>query len=130
MGRKVIAACGGDVQGKRIAILGLTFKPNTDDMRDSPSIEIINVLQNAGAQIAACDPEGVDQSRAVLNDVTYCASPWEAAEGAAAVVIVTEWDAYRALDLDRLKSLLAQPVLVDLRNVYERDTVEAAGLTY
>lgn len=130
MGRKVIAACGGDVQGKRIAILGLTFKPNTDDMRDSPSIEIINVLQSAGAQIAACDPEGVEQSRAVLNDVTYCASPWEAAEGAAAVVIVTEWDAYRALDLDRLKSLLARPVLVDLRNVYERDTVEAAGLTY
>ncbi|HWK41402.1 MAG TPA: UDP-glucose/GDP-mannose dehydrogenase family protein [Croceibacterium sp.] len=130
MGRKVIAACGGDVRGKRIAVLGLTFKPNTDDMRDSPSIAIIQTLQDAGAQIAACDPEGVEQARAVLDDVIYCTSPWEAAEGAAAAVIVTEWDAYRALDLNRLKTLLAEPVLVDLRNVYERDTVEDAGLTY
>jgi UDPglucose 6-dehydrogenase len=130
MGRKVIAACGGDVRGKRIAVLGLTFKPNTDDMRDSPSIAIIRTLQDAGATIAACDPEGVEQAREVLGGVTYCTSPWEAVEGAAAAVIVTEWDAYRALDLAQLKSLLAQPVLVDLRNVYERETVEAAGLTY
>jgi UDPglucose 6-dehydrogenase len=130
MGRKVIAACGGDVRGKRIALLGLTFKPNTDDMRDSPAIAIIATLQDAGAEVAACDPEGIEQARAVLNGVTYCATPWEAAEGAAAAVIVTEWDAYRALDLAHLKSLLAQPVLVDLRNVYERDTVEAAGLQY
>ena len=130
MGRKVIAACGGDVRGKRIAIFGLTFKPNTDDMRDSPSISIIRTLQDAGAEVAACDPEGVEQAREILSDVTYCSSPWEAAKGAAAAVIVTEWDAYRALDLAQLKSLLAQPVLVDLRNVYERDTVEAAGLQY
>ena len=130
MGRKVIAACGGDVRGKRIAIFGLTFKPNTDDMRDSPSISIIRTLQDAGAEVAACDPEGVEQAREILSDVTYCSSPWEAAKGAAAAVIVTEWDAYRALDLAQLKSLLTQPVLVDLRNVYERDTVEAAGLQY
>jgi UDPglucose 6-dehydrogenase len=130
MGRKVIAACGGDVRGKRIAVLGLTFKPNTDDMRDSPSIAIIGTLQDAGAEIAACDPEGVEQARELLSGVTYCTSPQEAVKGAAAVVIVTEWDAYRALDLAQLKSLLAQPVLVDLRNVYERDTVEAAGLRY
>ncbi|MBN9507048.1 MAG: UDP-glucose/GDP-mannose dehydrogenase family protein [Altererythrobacter sp.] len=130
MGRKVIAACGGDVQGKRVAVLGLTFKPNTDDMRDSPSISIIGTLQEAGAEVAACDPEGVEQARALLDRVTYCKTPWEAVEGASAAVIVTEWDAYRALDLGRLKSLLAEPVLVDLRNVYERDTVEAAGLRY
>jgi len=130
MGRKVIAACGGDVRGKRVAVLGLTFKPNTDDMRDSPSISIIGTLQEAGAEVAACDPEGVEQARALLDRVTYCKTPWEAVEGASAAVIVTEWDAYRALDLGRLKSLLAEPVLVDLRNVYERDTVEAAGLRY
>ena len=130
MGRKVIAACGGDVRGKRIALLGLTFKPNTDDMRDSPAIAIISTLLDAGAEVAACDPEGIEQAREVLSGVTYCASPWEAAKGAAAAVIVTEWDAYRALDLAHLKSLLAQPVLVDLRNVYERETVEAAGLRY
>lgn len=130
MGRKVIAACGGDVRGKRVAVLGLTFKPNTDDMRDSPSISIIGTLQEAGAEVAACDPEGVEQARALLDRVTYCKTPWEAVEGASAAVIVTEWDAYRALDLGRLKSLLAEPVLVDLRNVYERDTVQAAGLRY
>jgi UDPglucose 6-dehydrogenase len=130
MGRKVIAACGGDVRGKRIAVLGLTFKPNTDDMRDSPAIAIISALQDAGAEVAACDPEGIEQASKVLSDVTYCASPREAAKGASAAVIVTEWDAYRALDLAQLKSLLAEPVLVDLRNVYERETVEAAGLRY
>ncbi|MFA7604452.1 MAG: UDP-glucose/GDP-mannose dehydrogenase family protein [Novosphingobium sp.] len=130
MGRKVIAACGGDVRGKRIAILGLTFKPNTDDMRDSPAIAIIRTLQDAGAQVAACDPEGVDQARTVLDGVDFVSSPWEAIEGASAAVIVTEWDAYRALDLKRMKALLASPVLVDLRNIYERDAAEAAGLSY
>ena len=130
MGRKVIAAAGGDVRGKRIAILGLTFKPNTDDMRDSPSIAIIRALQDAGAEVAACDPEGVEQARAVLDGVQFVDSPWEAIEGAAAVVIVTEWDAYRALDFRRMKTLLAQPVLVDLRNIYDRAAAEAAGLEY
>jgi UDPglucose 6-dehydrogenase len=130
MGRKVIAACGGEVRGKRIAVLGLTFKPNTDDMRDSPSIAIIRALQDAGAEIAACDPEGIEQARLVLDGVQFVADPWHAIEGASAAVIVTEWDAYRALDLNRMKAALAQPVLVDLRNVYDRDTAEGAGLAY
>ena len=130
MGRKVIAACGGDVRGKRIAILGLTFKPNTDDMRDSPAIAIIRALQDAGAQVAACDPEGVEQARPLLDGVEFVAGPWEALEGAAAAVIVTEWDAYRALDLKRVKTALAEPVLVDLRNIYERSAAESAGLHY
>jgi UDPglucose 6-dehydrogenase len=130
MGRKVVAACGGDVRGKRIAILGLTFKPNTDDMRDSPAIAIIRTLQDAGAQVAACDPEGVEQARLVLEDVEYVVSPWEAIAGASAAVIVTEWDAYRGLDLARMKAALAEPVLVDLRNIYDRETAEGAGLNY
>ncbi|MBV1689575.1 UDP-glucose/GDP-mannose dehydrogenase family protein [Novosphingobium sp. G106] len=130
MGRKVIAACGGDVRGKRIAILGLTFKPNTDDMRDSPAIAIIRALQDAGALVAACDPEGVEQARLVLEDVEYVVSPWEAIAGASAAVIVTEWDAYRGLDLARMKAALAEPVLVDLRNIYDRETAEGLGLNY
>jgi UDPglucose 6-dehydrogenase len=130
MARKVIAACGGDVRGKRIAVLGLTFKPNTDDMRDSPSIAVIRALQDAGAQIAACDPEGIEQARLVLDAVDFVAGPWEAVQGAAAAVIVTEWDAYRALDLKQMKAALAEPVLVDLRNIYDREAAEAAGLVY
>ncbi len=130
MGRKVIAACGGDVRGKRIAILGLTFKPNTDDMRDSPSIAIIRALQDAGAAVAACDPEGIDQARLVLDGVEFVTAPWEAIAGAAAAVLVTEWDAYRGLDLSRMKALLAEPVLVDLRNIYDREEAEEAGLAY
>jgi UDPglucose 6-dehydrogenase len=130
MGRKVIAACGGDVRGKRIAMLGLTFKPNTDDMRDSPSVAIIRALQDAGAQIVACDPEGIEQARLVLDGVEFVTGPWEAVQGAAAAVIVTEWDAYRALDLEQMKAALAEPVLVDLRNIYDREIAEAAGLTY
>ena len=130
MGRKVIQAAGGDVRGKRIAVLGLTFKPNTDDMRDSPSIAIIRALQDAGAEVAACDPEGVEQARGVLDNVQFVAGPWEAIEGAVAAVIVTEWDAYRALDFRRMKALLAKPVLVDLRNIYDRGAAEAAGLEY
>jgi UDPglucose 6-dehydrogenase len=130
MARKVIAACGGDVRGKRIAVLGLTFKPNTDDMRDSPSIAVIRALQDAGAQIAACDPEGVEQARLVLDGIDFVTGPWEAVQDAAAAVIVTEWDAYRALDLKQMKAALAEPVLVDLRNIYDREAAEAAGLAY
>jgi UDPglucose 6-dehydrogenase len=130
MGRKVIAACGGEVRGKRIAVLGLAFKPNTDDVRDSPAIDIIRTLQDAGATIAACDPEGMEQARKLLEDVELVDNPWDAIAGASAAVIVTEWDAYRALDLARMKSLLAEPVLVDLRNIYERETVEEANLRY
>jgi UDPglucose 6-dehydrogenase len=130
MGRKVIAACGGDVRGKTIAILGLTFKPNTDDMRDSPAIAVIQALQDAGASVRAYDPEGMEQAKKVLDDVTYCTGPYEAMEGADALVIVTEWDAFRALDLPRAKGLLKAPILVDLRNIYPRAMIEAAGFAY
>ncbi|RYE01901.1 MAG: UDP-glucose/GDP-mannose dehydrogenase family protein [Sphingomonadales bacterium] len=128
MGRKVIKAMGGDVRGKTVAILGLTFKPNTDDMRDAPSISVIAALQDAGAKVKAYDPEGIEQARPLLTDVEYAESPYAAAEGADALVIVTEWDAFRALDLARIKSLLATPLLVDLRNIYPPADAEKAGL--
>ena len=130
MGRKVIAAMGGSVRGKTVGILGLTFKPNTDDMRDSPAISIIQALQDAGATIRAYDPEGVEQAKAVLDDITYCDGAYQAAEGADALVIVTEWDEFRGLDLKRIKASLTAPVLVDLRNIYPRDEAEAAGFVY
>ena len=130
MGRKVIHACGDDVRGKTIAVLGLTFKPNTDDMRDSPAIAVIQTLQDAGATIRAYDPEGTEQAKKVLDNVTYCTGSYQAMEGADALVIVTEWDAFRALDLDRVKSLLSAPILVDLRNIYPREMVEKAGFSY
>ncbi|TNE42892.1 MAG: UDP-glucose/GDP-mannose dehydrogenase family protein [Sphingomonadales bacterium] len=130
MGRKVIQACGGDVRGKTIALLGLTFKPNTDDMRDSPAIAVVQTLQDAGATIRAYDPEGMEQAKLVLDNVTYCTGPYEAMDGADALAIVTEWDAFRALDLNRAKSLLTAPVLVDLRNIYPRETAEKAGFQY
>ncbi|MGE4430702.1 MAG: UDP-glucose/GDP-mannose dehydrogenase family protein [Sphingobium sp.] len=130
MGRKVIHACGDDVRGKTIAVLGLTFKPNTDDMRDSPAIAVIQTLQDAGATVRAYDPEGTEQAQKVLDGVTYCSGPYEAMEGADALVLVTEWDAFRALDLNRVKSLLSEPIFVDLRNIYPREMVEQAGFTY
>ena len=130
MGRKVVKACGSDVHGKRIAILGLTFKPNTDDMRDSPAIAIIRTLQDMGARVTAYDPEGIEQARQVLDDVTYAEDPYTCAEGADALVIVTEWDAFRALDLGRMKQLLNAPVLVDLRNIYRAEDVRALGFAY
>jgi len=130
MGRKVIAAMGGDVRGKTIAVLGLTFKPNTDDMRDSPAISVIQTLQDAGATVRAYDPEGMEQAKRVLSGVDYCGNAYETMEGADALVIVTEWDAFRALDLERVKELLSEPILVDLRNIYPRDVVEAAGFSY
>ena len=130
MGRKIIAAMGGDVRGKTVAVLGLTFKPNTDDMRDSPAIAVIQTLQDAGATVKAYDPEGVEQAKRVLDNVDYCDGPYSAIEGADALAIVTEWDEFRALDLARVKSLLASPVLVDLRNIYIPDEVRAAGFDY
>jgi UDPglucose 6-dehydrogenase len=130
MGRKVIQAMGGEVRGKTIALLGLTFKPNTDDMRDSPAIAIIQTLQDAGADIRAYDPEGMEQARKVLNNIAYCDGAYQTMDGADALVIVTEWEAFRALDLKRVKSLLSDPVLVDLRNIYPRDMVENEGLRY
>ena len=130
MGRKVVAAMGGDVRGKTVAVLGLTFKPNTDDMRDSPAIAVIQTLQDAGATIRAYDPEGHEQAKKVLDNVVYCDGAYHAMEGADALAILTEWDAFRALDFKRVKSLLSEPILVDLRNVYSRDTVEAEGFSY
>jgi UDPglucose 6-dehydrogenase len=127
MGRKVIKAMGGEVRGKTVAILGLTFKPNTDDMRDAPSIAVIQTLQDAGAIVKAYDPEGVEQARKMLKDVEFAASPYAAAEGADALVIVTEWDEFRALDLTRMKGLLNRPLLVDLRNIYPAGEALRAG---
>ena len=130
MARKIIQACGGSVRGKPIGILGLTFKPNTDDMRDSPSLAIIQALKDAGAKIRAYDPVGMDQARAMIDGIDYGSSAYAVAEGAHALVIVTEWNAFRSMDLKRLKSLMAQPVLVDLRNVYRRDDVLREGFSY
>jgi UDPglucose 6-dehydrogenase len=130
MARKVLAACGGSVRGQKVAVLGLTFKPNTDDMRDSPAIAIITALQDAGAHIAAFDPEGMDQARHYLDNLTYSADPYSCCEGAGALVIVTEWDAFRALDFDRVKSLLTAPILVDLRNIYDPAELRRQGFTY
>lgn len=130
MGDKVITACGGSVAGKTIAVLGLTFKPNTDDMRDAPSIAIIDRLQEAGALIRAYDPEGVEQAKQVLDNVEYAADPYRCIEGADALVIVTEWNVFRALDLKRIKSLLKQPILVDLRNIYRPDEMIKQGFAY
>jgi UDPglucose 6-dehydrogenase len=130
MGRKVIDAVGGDVRDKTIAILGLAFKPNTDDMRESPAIAVVQTLQDAGARVHAFDPKSMDQARLVLNDVVYFDSAYAAMDGAHALVIATEWDEFRALDLRRVKTLLHQPVVVDLRNIYPRDAVERNGLAY
>jgi UDPglucose 6-dehydrogenase len=119
MARKVFAALGGSVRGKTIAVLGLTFKPNTDDMRDSPAISIITALQDGGARINAFDPEGMDQARLVMEDLTFFYDPYTCCEKADALVIITEWDEFRALDLDRIKTLLTAPVMIDLRNIYD-----------
>ncbi len=132
MGRKVIDAIGGPdlARGKKVALLGLTFKPDTDDMRDAPSIAISQALADAGVVISAYDPEGMEMASTMMPEVTMTGSAYEAADGADAVVIVTEWDAFRALDLVRLKAITKAPVLVDLRNVYDPQTVRGAGFTY
>lgn len=130
MARKVTEALGGSVRGKTVGVLGLTFKPNTDDMRDAPSIVIITALQDVGAIIKAHDPEGIEQAKLVLDNVTYVDSPYQAADGADALVIVTEWDAFRALDLKRIHGMMAQPVVVDLRNIYRPEEMEGLGFRY
>lgn len=130
MARKVIQACGGNVRGKTVAVLGLTFKPNTDDMRDAPSLAIIAALQDAGANIRAFDPEGMEQAKRLLDGVDYADDAYACADAADALVIVTEWDAFRALDLPRLKEILRSPVVVDLRNVYRSDEMERHGFIY
>ena len=130
MARKVSAALDGNLRDKTIAVLGLTFKPNTDDMRDAPSIAIVTALQDMGAKVRVYDPIGMEQARHVLGDVVYCDSPYSCAEGAHALVLVTEWEQFRALDLKRVKDLMARPVLVDLRNVYQPDDVARQGFVY
>ncbi len=132
MGRKVVDALGGieAARGKRAALLGLTFKPNTDDMRDSPSIVVAQTLMDAGVEVAAYDPEGMEAAAPMLPGVTMCDSPYAAITGTDVVVIVTEWDAFRALDLKRVKELARAPVMVDLRNIYKPDDMRAAGFDY
>ena len=130
MAARVIAACGGDIAGKTIAVLGLTFKPNTDDMRDSPSLDIIPALQQAGARIRAFDPAGMEEAQGLLSDVDYVEGTYQTLEGADAVVIITEWDEFRALDVERLKSLMKTPVMVDLRNIYRPAEMIANGIDY
>jgi UDPglucose 6-dehydrogenase len=130
MADKIIAACGGSVAGKSLAVLGLTFKPNTDDMRDSPSLAILPRLQTAGAAIRAFDPEGMGEAKKTLCDLVYCDDPYETMAGADALVLLTEWNAFRALDLTRVHSLLGNPLVIDLRNIYEPGEMAAAGLSY
>lgn len=130
MGRKILQAMGGDARGKRVALLGLTFKPNTDDMRDSPSLSIVQTLIDAGAHVAAYDPEGMEIAAPMMPQVEMTKSAYDAAEGADAIAIVTEWDAFRALDLPRLAQIVNEKLLVDLRNIYRRDEVERQGFRY
>jgi UDPglucose 6-dehydrogenase len=130
MARKVVAALDGSVRGKTVAVLGLTFKPNTDDTRDSPAIPLITALQDLGATVRAYDPAGMEQAKPQLKGVQYCSGAYVAAEGAHAIVIATEWEQFRALDLDRLKAVMAQPVIVDLRNIYRTDEMKRAKFKY
>src|SRR5690242_673939 len=130
MGRRVIKALGDDAKGKTVALLGLTFKPNTDDMRDAPSIAIAQTLLDGGASIRAYDPEGMEIAKGIMPDVTYCSDAYQAAKDADAVVIVTEWDAFRALDLKRLRQEMAGNVLVDLRNIYSPAEIARTDFQY
>jgi UDPglucose 6-dehydrogenase len=130
MARKVSGAFRGALRGKTIAVLGLTFKPNTDDMREAPSIPLITALQDMGAKVRAHDPEGMDQARDVLPEVVYCDGPYACAENADALVIVTEWEQFRALDLERLKETMAAPIVIDLRNIYRPEEMTKRGFIY
>ncbi len=130
MAEKVIAACGGSVKGKTIAILGLAFKPNTDDMRDAPSLDIVPALQAAGARLRVFDPEAMDEARALLDGVEWCQDAYDAMTGADALAILTEWNAFRALDVERMKDVMRGNVVVDLRNIYRPDDMAAAGIRY
>lgn len=127
---KILDACDGSVNGKRIAVLGVTFKPNTDDMRDSPALTIVPALVGGGAEIHVVDPQGRHEGEALLPGVTWQEDPYSAAAEAEAVVLLTEWNEFRGLDLDRLAGMMARPAMIDLRNVYDRKTAEAAGLSY
>ncbi|MEL6788995.1 MAG: UDP-glucose/GDP-mannose dehydrogenase family protein [Pseudomonadota bacterium] len=130
MAERIIAACDGSLEGKTVAVLGLTFKPNTDDMRDAPSLDIIPALQAAGATIKAFDPAGMEESQSLFQNVEFCEGPYDALKDAHVVALITEWDIFRALDLDRMKTLMAAPVMVDLRNVYAPSVMVKNGFTY
>ncbi|MFZ0610166.1 MAG: UDP-glucose/GDP-mannose dehydrogenase family protein [Xanthobacteraceae bacterium] len=130
MARKVVAALDGSVRGKTVAVLGLTFKPNTDDTRDSPAISLITALHDLGATVRGYDPAGMEQAKPQLPSVKYCNSAYSAAEGADAVVIATEWEQFRALDLARLKQAMTTPIIVDLRNIYRTDEMKRANFRY
>ncbi|MFC3076501.1 UDP-glucose dehydrogenase family protein [Phenylobacterium terrae] len=130
MARKIMTAMGGDLKGKTVGVLGLTFKPNTDDMRDAPSLDIVPALQAMGAKVQAFDPAGATEARQLLRDIDLKEDPYAVAAGADALVLITEWDQFRALDLDRLKLLMNQPLMIDLRNVYRPEDMRVRGFTY
>ena len=130
MADKVLAACGGDVDGKRVAVLGVTFKPNTDDMRDAPSLVILPKLQEWGADVHAHDPEGTEQASPLLPGVQFHDDPYSCIEGADALVIITEWERFRALDLERVRATMAGQVVVDLRNIYRAPRMSELGFVY
>jgi len=130
MARKIIAACGGSVAGKTIAVLGLTFKPNTDDMRESPSLVIVPRLIEAGATVRVFDPVGMDEAKKLMDGPVWCQDAYDAMDGADAVAILTEWNEFRGLDFRRMGELLKQPVMVDLRNIYRPEEMAAAGFHY
>jgi len=130
MAAKVIEACGGSIKGKTVAVLGLTFKPNTDDMREAASLDIVPALQSAGARIRAFDPEGMKEAKQLLKDVAWCDDTYQAIQGADVALFLTEWNQFRALDLDRVKSALRAPIIVDLRNMYAPADMAARGFDY
>jgi UDPglucose 6-dehydrogenase len=130
MAEKIAAACGGSLAGKSLAVLGLTFKPNTDDMRDAPSLEILPRLIAAGARIRAFDPEGMDEAKKLMPELACCRDAYQAMEGADALILLTEWNEFRGLDLGRVKGLLATPLVIDLRNIYQPQEMAVAGLSY
>jgi UDPglucose 6-dehydrogenase len=130
MADRIIEACGGNVSGKTIGLLGLTFKPNTDDMRDAPSLDIVPALLSAGAHVKAYDPEGMEAAASLLPGITFCENPYEVAEGADALGVITEWDQFRALDFDRIGAAMAAKVVVDMRNIYNPDEMREDGFHY
>lgn len=130
MAERIIEACGGDVDGKRIGILGVAFKPNTDDVREAPSLTIIPILQEAGASIAAFDPAAIEQAKRHIGDVDWKKDPYQVADGADALVIITEWNEFRALDLERIGELMNEKRLIDLRNIYKLSEMQESGFHY
>jgi UDPglucose 6-dehydrogenase len=130
MADKIAAACGGNLAGKSLAVLGLTFKPNTDDMRDAPSLEILPRLIAAGARIRAFDPEGMDEAKKLIPELVYCRDAYQTMEGADALILLTEWNEFRGLDLGRVRDLLANPLVIDLRNIYQPQEMAAVGFSY